>query len=627
MTQIARTRGTKDMTGVAHSSSWKHRSIILGIIGFFIVALIVSILGIFNLTPTTMTLLFAVLIANVGLILGFLQALFQVFTREEVKIYLKEHLPGRASLLKQVPPQGKRTARKLIIGLIVFLLLSIFLLPLTYVFYLYPTYARDKCYTYPVNDVGKVVANQLKPDGINVLAENNECIGISAGNFFFDERQDSNLKKDVADVFTSGDIQTAKNLWKKILDNESNNAETLIYQENQRVLDSKHPYITLIAATTLSGDKLSISVGESHLQGVYVAQKEYNDNFSLTGGVQVRILIANMGGNSLYAGLAAQQIEEAVHQDPTIVGVVGFPQSTNVEPTVRKLGDDHILMVSPTASADAFSGISPFFFRVCPSNKSQSIVDAHYAENQLRARNIAIFVDPSNPYSQSLGRDFQNQFTADGYSIAANEQYTGDKTETIVTAMNDALTHHPDLIFFPGYSNDADTLLQNLADEGSDLKVLGGDSLYSLVYDQYIPATYGRVYFTTFAYVDMDNTPVLANFRDNYKKDFGGKYPDQHPNPYGFTRADNKVIMSYDATRLLLEGSKRIGKQQFSMRELQQALQNITESNPVQGASGPIAFRSSTDPSWPAGDPVNKRVVVLYVDQGGHTQIDPTAAN
>ena len=74
-----------------------------------------------------------------------------------------------------------------------------------------------------------------------------------------------------------------------------------------RVISSGSPYVTFVVATMLS-DKTLRGVGRDDLQGAYVAQKEYNDNGLLPGGVKVRLLIANSGSQTQYADQVAGQV-------------------------------------------------------------------------------------------------------------------------------------------------------------------------------------------------------------------------------------------------------------------------------------------------------------------------------
>ncbi|HLX40403.1 MAG TPA: serine/threonine-protein kinase, partial [Ktedonobacteraceae bacterium] len=129
-------------------------------------------------------------------------------------------------------------------------------------------------------------------------SSDNELIGISDGTVAFDtptNHTDSALKLQAAAALKAGDPSSAETLWNQALQlpNESNDAEVLIYQEDQNVLSSGKPYITIVVGTILTG--ANASVGEDDLQGAYTAQKEYNDGFKLPNSVLVRLLIANAG--------------------------------------------------------------------------------------------------------------------------------------------------------------------------------------------------------------------------------------------------------------------------------------------------------------------------------------------
>ncbi len=51
-------------------------------------------------------------------------------------------------------------------------------------------------------------------------------------------------------------------------------------------------------------------------------------------------------------------------------------------------------------------------------------------------------------------------------------------------------------------------------------------------------------------------------------------------------------------------------------QDLQQALKKLNGANTIQGVSGQIALGSD-------GNPINKAIVLLYVDPSGHIQMDP----
>src|SRR5947208_2342782 len=471
-------------------------------------------------------------------------------------------------------------------------------------------------------------ATGLPANGIGAFkAPDGEYIGISDGTIAFAvSGPGGTYKSQAADKLKAGDAISAESLWQSALGSDSGDAESLIYLEDQRVLNAHNtsgtPYITIVVGTMLTGD--NASVGHDDLQGAYVIQKEFNDGRKLTGGTLVRLLVASSGNQTAYATTVAQQIVNLANHDSTFAGVMGWPFSSRAQAAVNVLTRAHIPMVSQTASSDSLSGISPYFFRVAPPNKTQGVIGATYAEQSLHAKTAVLFVDPADPYSQSLANDFSSKFTADGNQIVKTEEYTvGQKGQgALLQLLQDAESKNPDMIYFSGYAADISTLLTDLPTSGpyATLPVMGGDALYELGYPSSARAGFSHLHFTSFAYPDeWDNQHLTAQkpaFFNDYVAAFNpdGKHPGGQ---YGFTRADGDVILSYDALFAFLTASNNVlkTKQNFTPDDIRKALLQITGSKAIQGVSGQISFGSN-------GDPINKAIVVLFVDPNGHIRLD-----
>src|SRR5581483_11491995 len=466
--------------------------------------------------------------------------------------------------------------------------------------------------------------------GIGVTKVGNENIGISDGTFAFDTnaRADGQLKQQAADQLkqNSNNSSTAIALLNQAIAQDSSDAEAHIYAEDLRVLNSGSPYVTFVVATVLTGNNSAqVGAGRDDLQGAYVAQKEFNDGAKLHGGVQVRLVIANAGSQQANVTKVAQQIVQLAQADKTVVGVMGWPYSGYSINALKVLGAAHIPLVSQTASSDALTGASPYFFRVAASNQFQGIQGAKYAEQVLHGKAAALFYDPANSYTQSLSQDFAQQFKSDGNSIVAEETYTVGKPDTIPAKLQDALTHNPDFIYFAGYADDVSALLVNLPP--GNMPVMGGDALYELGgYSSSAHAGFTRLHFTTFAYPDEWNVLGYANREPAFFSEYPAAFDPrgQHQgSPYGFTRATNDGILSYDATVALLNGCNialNTGKSQPTPQDEQQGLRQINGANAFQGVSGQIAFDNQ-------GNPINKAIVILSVDSQGHVQMEKMMGN
>lgn len=451
-----------------------------------------------------------------------------------------------------------------------------------------------------------------------------EYIGVSDGTFAFDtSRPDGSLKQQAATALKADNISQAQGLWQQALEKESNDPEALIYLENQRVLSGGGFHVTIVVATMLTGT--NAGVGRDDLQGAYVAQKAYNDG-ALLNGIGVVLLIANAGSDPSNAPTVAQQIVQAAKADATIIGVMGWPFSSYVANTVNIFKAAHLPMVSQTASSDQLSGISPYFFRVCASNKAQGIAAATYMRQKLQAQKIVVFTDPINSYTGSLATDFTEQFTANGGTILATKNYTVGKAATISSALQDALNSAnpvPDMIYFAGYASDISTLMTGLPTNGpwGKVEIMGGDALYELAgYQSSAHVNWSRLHFTSFTYPDvwdvLGHSDQKPPFFQNYQTDFDPNHL-QPPGRYGFGRPDNDVILSYDAVVALLMAAKEVGKSQMTTEDIQKSLLQLNGAKAFQGVSGQISLGSN-------GDPVNKAVVILSVSSKGLIYMDKT---
>ena len=528
--------------------------------------------------------------------------------------------------LRPLPPQQQQQQRSHFVRNLLFLLLIILLIGVGIFYYSYSRSSRSTqtgtpgttpgvTATVPANGIGAVKA----PDG--------EMIGVSDGTVAFAvSGPGGTFKQQAATKLKAGDAIGAQSLWQEALSADSGDAESLIYLEDQRVLNahaaSNTPYITFVIGTMLTGN--NSSVGHDDLQGAYVAQKEFNDGAKLTGGVLVRLLVANSGDQNSYATQVSEQIKQLAQSDPTFVGVMGWPFSSRVQATYTALTQAHIPMVSQTASSDSLTGISPYFFRVAPANKTQAVIGAKYAEKVLNAKKIVVFVDPSDPYSQSLAQYFTSQFTADGNTVLKTENYTVGSAghAQLPQLLQDAENQNPDLIYFSGYAADVSILLTDLPTSGpyASLPIMGGDALYELGYPSSARNGFSHLRFTAFAYPDEWDVQNLSSQKPAFFTEYSAAFnpSGQHAGgQYGYTRADSDVILSYDAMFVLLKASNiaLTTNKNFTGSDLQKDLLQITGSKAVQGVSGQISFDAQ-------GNPVNKAIVVLYVDAGGHIKLN-----
>ncbi|MBV9706312.1 MAG: hypothetical protein JO125_02755 [Chloroflexi bacterium] len=458
----------------------------------------------------------------------------------------------------------------------------------------------------------------LLPNGLGVVvAPNGENVGVNDGQYPpFDigpQRPDSNLKQQAAQALRDGDPERAKALWSQGLEKDTNDAEALIYIQNQNVIADN--YVTLVLGMDFQ-QPLPDTAAQSTLQGAYIAQKEFNDSHN---DIKLRLLIANTGGDKSYISPVVKQIAQIASQDATIVGILGWQTSSrteNVLDSLRKIGTK-IPIVSQKASSDNLKGVSPYFFRIVAQNNLEAQTAVLMA-NRLQATQVVTVADLSDEFTQNLEQDFTQQFTSadPSHHVLAEETFTAGKTTTasfsaiLHTALKNIRDTTHVVIFFVGaFTYDVEQF-QNALANFPNLSVISGDTGYVAQKN-----SYGRWYFVADAYHDEWSTLMknAAPFFREYSETCDPNH--QSPGKYGYDLPDDNAIVTYDAAKVLSQGidiARLKGK--LTPQALTDALTLINQSHPWQGISGQIAFGSDHDP-------VDKALLILKVNDDGYIQM------
>ncbi len=461
-------------------------------------------------------------------------------------------------------------------------------------------------------------AQSSTPGPGETKAPNGNNIGVNDGSFapfdvWWSNKSVVDLKVRAAQELGKGNRAGAMALWQSELNSESSDAETLIYMENQRILESGKLYLTLIVGVAfVASDDLA---ARRQLQGIYVAQHEYNSSGS--SPFKLRILIANSGSEVPYTQQVATQIAQVASHDQTIVGVIGWLTASRSYEALPLLSKAKIPQVSPQATDDNLTGISPYFFRIVPPNKVQAQPAAKFAEQELKVKKLVVFLDPEDNSSQNLAHDFEVQLVKDGYPKPQEETFTTGKTKDFLALIQNAEQYNPDAFYFTSSDNVDTGLFQDalpITGKFVNLPVISGDGGYVAHKN-----SYNRWYFTDFAYPDEWSLVVRKDyppFFQDYSADFNpdGQKPGGY---YGYSRADDHAILSYDAASVLLAGVQQAlaqGKTMPTAQDVANALPQITGDQAFQGVSGQIAFDTNHDPA-------NKAVVFLYTSADGHLQM------
>jgi hypothetical protein len=456
------------------------------------------------------------------------------------------------------------------------------------------------------------------PRGLGVnKASNGEYIGVNDGRYQpFDmgpQRADSNLKQQATQALLAGNAQGATILWNQCLEVDPSDAETKIYQQNQNALRFTH--VTLLVGldfptpSQLSADREAIMATRSALQGAYIAQEDFNNQHK---NIKMRLLLVNTGNNEDYIPLVAQQIENIVKQDPTVVGILGWQISAITMNMTSDLFSDgvNIPIVSQSATYDNLNQASPHLYLIAPLNQEQADV-ALTLTKMLGKTQAIVFMDHHHDLaSQNLGSDFEKGFTKAFNSTPIDEDFTVDNTKAsqFYRELKDALKHiqHPDqlVVFFACTTNyDTGQFQEALGKLGNySFPVIAGDAGYEAN-----PPSYNHWYVLAYAFHDeyrtlMGNDPPFAH---EYSSAFNAD--GQHNGWYGYDIAAAPAIMTYDAASILAHSINQAyssSNNQITLQEIEYQLGQTIWS----GVSGQINLT-------PGANLNDRALVVLKVVQ------------
>jgi branched-chain amino acid transport system substrate-binding protein len=310
---------------------------------------------------------------------------------------------------------------------------------------------------------------------------------------------------------------------------------------------------------------------ESIVRGLEMAVQRLNE----TGSAKFRLRPPDRGSTS------AVQVAQQLRDDPAVIGVVGHPESGNSIETVPVYADaEHegrnaVVAISPTASSPRLSGISPWFFRVAPSDDDAARYVARWVLDSLGARRAAV-IYRNDSYGRDWSSTFSDTFIKAGASVVARHPYLTGITEWDSYAQLLARLK-PDVLLFPGDAGDAVEMLRALRAANVSLTFIGGDGTEGMRDSSEAEGAH----YVAFFHPDRINSEEGRTFARRFQE----KY---HQPP------DMFAAMSYDAALTI---GRSVIKGAHTRLAVRRALERLgsKDSPAIEGVAGPLAFEKNHD--------------------------------
>lgn len=319
------------------------------------------------------------------------------------------------------------------------------------------------------------------------------------------------------------------------------------------------------------------SFGQQSHKGLVLAIEELN----AAGGALGRKLELFTEDNQTKPGESATAAKKLISRNKVIalIGEVASGRSLEAAPIAQAA---KIPMIAPAATNPKVTQTGNYIFRVCFIDPFQGTVMAKFAQNDLKAKRVAILSSVSNAYSVGLAKFFKETFVANGGLVVSEKNFSeGDKDfRAQLTAVKAAGV---DAIFVPSYYTEAALIARQARDLGLTVPLFGGDGW---VADQLLEiggdALNGCYYSTHFSPENQD--PVVQAFVKKFKARWGA-----NENPDAF------AALGYDAAFVLVDAIKRAGTTDGpKLRDALAATKNFA------GVTGVTNIDANRDASKPA---------------------------
>jgi branched-chain amino acid transport system substrate-binding protein len=291
------------------------------------------------------------------------------------------------------------------------------------------------------------------------------------------------------------------------------------------------------------------------------------DAINRRGGIRSRrlaLLRVDDEGTGIKAAAVAQELVDA----DSVLAVVGHANSSATVAAAR-IYDGHLAAVSPSASSPELTGLSPWMFRVIPSDSVNGQELARFAMSLGHTRAAILY--ENNSYGRGLADSFRRAFRGQIVSLEP-VAVDGKEVEPYLTYLK---LHDPGLVFAAGSDGSGLEILREARRQGIRSDFLGGDGWAGVTSDS--AASEGVYVGAPFSAEDPRRE--VQDFVRAFRAKFG-----RDPNSF--------AALAYDATMVIAQAIELGGPTRNDVREY---LASMQDRGAYSGLTGQIAFQFTGD--------------------------------
>lgn len=275
----------------------------------------------------------------------------------------------------------------------------------------------------------------------------------------------------------------------------------------------------------------------------------------------------------------AASVATRLATEDKVTAIIGPATTGDANAQTPVLDRAGVPAVLPAATGDMVTmkddeTVWEYIFRVCFQDSFQGEVLANFAQNDLGATKAIILQDNSTDYAVGLTEAFEGVFEGDIVSV---ENFSDGDTDfnAILTNIRDK---DFDVIFIPGYYEEAGLLIKQAREMGITQPILGPDgfansTLVELAGADNVDDIYYAGHFTP-----NSEDPKVQDFLKAYEEKFG-------------VEADSFAALAYDAANLVLQAVETAGS-----TDPKAVTEAIASTTAFEGVTGTFSLDENHNP-------------------------------
>ena len=292
------------------------------------------------------------------------------------------------------------------------------------------------------------------------------------------------------------------------------------------------PPIRIGFAGGLTGRYSDIGVGGRN--GVQLAVEEINGS----GGIHGRRVELIVKDDRNDPDTAVQVDRELIRED--VAAIIGHMTSAVTMAAIPLMNSERMLLISPTTSTSALTGIDDFFFRTAGTNDILAVALADYLMERTAVRRMNVIFDSSNrAYTETFIKAFRSRYEELGGRLTLVASFSGGNDPLRDVISQTLLLPSCDGVLILACGLDAAWICQQIRKQDPDIPLFATGWPMTQEFLEHAGKSADGVRFIDY-FNWNSKTPLYVQFQKSYRERFAV--------PPSFS-----AVYAYEAARVLFE--------------------------------------------------------------------------